>query len=61
MKEEHLGHYAFVVVDTQTRFGYVSQIVELYDRAEQVIAPAAQSEQSGEGYTAETTGDGNGN
>ena len=61
VKEEHLGHYAFVVVDTQTRFGYVSQIVELYDRAEQVIAPAAQSEQSGEGYTAETTGDGNGN
>ena len=58
VKEEHLGHYAFVVVDTQTRFGYVSQIVELYDRAEQVIAPAAQS---GEGNAAETTGDGNGN
>lgn len=58
VKEEHLGHYAFVVVDTQTRFGYVSQIVELYDRAEQVIAPAVQG---GEGYAAETTGDGNGN
>ena len=58
VKEEHLGHYAFVVVDTQTRFGYVSQIVELYDRAEQVIAPAVQS---GEGNAAETTGDGNGN
>lgn len=58
VKEEHLGHYAFVVVDTQTRFGYVSQIVELYDRAEQVIAPAAQS---GEGNASEVTGDGNGN
>ena len=58
VKEEHLGHYAFVVVDTQTRFGYVSQIVELYDRTEQVIAPAVQG---GEGNPAEATGDGNGN
>lgn len=57
VKEEHLGHYAFIVVDTQTRFGYVSQIVELYDRAEQVLAPA---EQSGGGNAAEASGDGNG-
>ena len=61
MKEEHLGHYAFVVVDTQTRFGYVSQIVELYDRAEQVLAPAAESGQGGGENAAEATGDGNGN
>ena len=60
VKEEHLGHYAFIVVDTQTRFGYVSQIVELYDRAEQVLAPAAESGQSGGGNAAEATGDGNG-
>ena len=32
---EHLGRYAFVVEDLQTRSAYVSQIVELYDRAEQ--------------------------
>ena len=60
VKEEHLGHYAFIVVDTQTRFGYVSQIVELYDRAEQVLAPAEESGQSGGGNAAEETGDGNG-
>jgi len=61
VKEAHLGHYAFVVMDTQTRSAYVSQIVELYDRSEQVLAPAVQGEQSGGGNTAEATGDGNGN
>ena len=60
VKEAHLGHYAFVVVDTQTRSAYVSQIVELYDRSEQVLTPAVQGEQSGGGNTAEATGDGNG-
>jgi hypothetical protein len=60
VKEEHLGHYAFIVVDTQTHFGYVSQIVELYDRAEQVLAPAEESGQSVGGNAAEETGDGNG-
>jgi hypothetical protein len=35
VKEEHLGRYAFVAVDTQTLSAYVSGIVELYDRAEQ--------------------------
>ena len=35
VKEEQLGRYAFVAVDTQTRSAYVSGIVELYDRAEQ--------------------------
>ena len=59
VKEEHLGHYAFVVMDTQTRSAYVSQIIELYDRAEQVLAPAAEGVQSGVG--AEAPGDGNGN
>lgn len=34
VKEEHLGRYAFVAEDTQTRSAYVSAIVELYDRAE---------------------------
>ncbi len=34
---EHLGRYAFVVEDLQTRSAYVSQIVELYDRAEQGV------------------------
>ena len=34
VKEEQLGRYAFVVVDTQTRAAYVSGVVELYDRAE---------------------------
>lgn len=47
VKEEHLGLYSFVVVDTQTRAAYVSGVVELYDRAER-FAPV-------------TAGDGNGN
>ena len=34
VKEEHLGRYAFVAEDTQTRSAYVSAIVELYNRAE---------------------------
>lgn len=58
VKEEHLGLYAFVVMDTQTRSAYVSQIVELYDRAEQVLseesAPVGVAE-------SEASGDGNGN
>ncbi len=37
VKKEHLGRYAFVVVDPQTGYGYVSGIVELYDRAEQGV------------------------
>ena len=58
VKEEHLGRYAFVVMDTQTRSAYVSQIVELYDRAEQVL-----SEESAPvgGTESEASGDGNGN
>lgn len=35
VKEEQLGRYAFVALETQTRSAYVSGIVELYDRAEQ--------------------------
>lgn len=36
--KEHLGRYAFVVEDMQTRSAYVSQIVELYDRSEQAAS-----------------------
>lgn len=35
VKEEQLGRYAFVALETQTRSAYVSGIVELYNRAEQ--------------------------
>ena len=58
VKQEHLGNYAFVVLDTQTRSASVSRIVELYDRAEQVLT--AESAPSG-GTGNETAGDGNGN
>lgn len=58
VKEEHLGNYAFVVLDTQTRSASVSQIVELYDRAEQVLTE--QSAPSG-GAENGASGDGNGN
>ena len=34
VKEEHMGLYSFVVVDTQTKAAYVSGVIELYDRAE---------------------------
>lgn len=43
VKEEQLGRYAFVVVDPQTRSGYVSPIVELYDRAEQGMSTDSES------------------
>ena len=42
VKEEQLGRYAFVAVDTQTHSAYVSSIVELYDRAEQQLAVPAR-------------------
>ena len=58
VKQEHLGNYAFVVLDTQTRSASVSRIVELYDRAEQVLT--AESAPSG-GAGNETAGGGNGN
>ena len=59
VKEEHLGNYAFVVLDTQTRSASVSQIVELYDRAEQVLTQ--QNAPSGGGTENGSSGDGNGN
>ncbi len=65
VKEEHLGRYAFVAVDTQTRSAYVSAIVELYDRAEKDTGSAwkdqgaAQSENASESASQEN-GVGNG-
>jgi predicted metalloendopeptidase len=59
VKQEHRGNYAFVVLDTQTRSASVSRIVELYDRAEQVLTE--QSVPNGNGTGTETAGDGNGN
>lgn len=44
VKKTQLGRYAFVVEDTQTRSAYVSGVVELYDRAEQVLADPGQGE-----------------
>lgn len=54
VKKEHLGRYAFVVVDPQTRFAYVSPIVELYDRADQGVYAESESD------PAEESGGGNG-
>lgn len=61
VKEEHLGRYAFVAVDTQTMSAYVSAIVELYDRAEQGVS-FSRSESSADGEArAQESGAGNGN
>lgn len=56
--KEHLGRYAFVVVDLQTRSAYVSQIVELYDRSEQAVSSQGQGDQA-EGAVGSSDSSGN--